>query len=119
MNMRLAVSLFALLLVSAMRSPAGPCTYSFSPTSASFGYSGGSGSFTVTVGSSCSWTAASTNSWVHPVGATTGNGTVNYTVDSNPNASSRVGAITVGNKNFTINQAMSLPGALDSTNLVW
>src|SRR5678809_154682 len=100
---------------------AAQCSYSLSPTSASIDGSGGPGSFNVTVGNSCNWTATTASSWLHTSSTGTGNGTVNYTVD--PNAgSSRSGSFTVGTQSFTVNQAgtpLSLGVALDNTNLVW
>src|SRR5438445_9311992 len=67
------------LLSSAQRLPAPPCSYSLSPASASSGSAGGPGSLTVTVGSNCTWTASTTNAWLHTTNSGTGSGTVNST----------------------------------------
>ncbi len=100
---------------------AAPCSYSLSPASASVSSSAGAGSFSVLAGSSCAWTATTTNSWIHTTSTGTGNGTVNYTLDANTASSPRVGAITGGSKTFTfvVNQQVALGVALDNTNLNW
>jgi hypothetical protein len=98
------------------------CSYTLSPGSISPSQLGIVSNFSVTVGSSCSWTAASTNLWIHPVGTGLGNGSVIYTVDPNLANSPRVGAITAGGKTFTVNQAgMPLPlgVGVNNTNLIW
>src|SRR5204863_8612311 len=62
-------------------------------------------SFTVTAGTGCSWTAASTYSWIHPSGTGgSGPGTVNYSVDADTASGSRMGTITVAGQTFTITQ---------------
>lgn len=74
------------------------CTYSISPTSQSFGASGGSGSVSVTTNSNiCSWLAYSNVSWITITSGSsgTGNGTVYYTIVANTSSSSRTGTITV------------------------
>src|SRR5439155_16348623 len=108
-----------LIFGSLVAAHGGPCSYSLSPASASFSSAAGAGAFNVTAGSTCSWTATTTNSWIHTTGTGMGNGTVNYTVDANGGASQRVGAITISKQTFTINQAVSLGVALDNTNLIW
>jgi hypothetical protein len=118
------VSAFLLILVCAgTTAHAGPCSFTLSPGSASPLSLGGSSNLTVTAsGGTCSWTATTTNSWIHTTSSGTGNGTVNYTVDANNSTSSRSGAITVGNATFAISQAgqpISLGVALNNTNLIW
>jgi hypothetical protein len=59
-----------------------PCTFSISPTEAEFGLLGGSGSFALDTGPSCSWGVSSNQSWLRvPAPTGTGPRTVNYTVD--------------------------------------
>ncbi len=101
---------------------AASCSYALSPGSASPSFSGSSSNFSVTTGLTCVWTAATTNSWIHPIGVGTGNGTVLYTVDANPGNSPRVGAITAGGKTFVVNQAgvpLPIGVGLNNTNLTW
>jgi hypothetical protein len=83
------------------------CTYSISPTSASFTASGGTGSVTVTTQSGCSWTASSAASWMSIVsGASgTGSGTVNYSVAANTKTSSQTAASTIAGLAFTVTQS--------------
>src|SRR6266478_320805 len=97
-----------LIFGSLMASHGGPCSYSLSPTSASFSSADSAGAFNVTAGSTCSWTATTTNSWIHTASTGSGNGTVNYTVDANGSTSQRVGGITVSKQTFTVNQTVSL-----------
>ena len=85
----------------------GACSYSISPSSLNFGSGGSSGSFAVTAGSGCSWTAtASDPSWITITGGANGNGsgTVTYTVAPNPSSSTRSGTITAGGQVFTVTQ---------------
>jgi hypothetical protein len=82
------------------------CSYSLSSYSSSPGYSSGSSSFTVTTGSSCTWSAVSdSTAWLHTSSSGTGSGTVNYSYDANPNTTSRIGHITAGGPTFTVTQA--------------
>jgi hypothetical protein len=86
----------------------GPCNYSISQTSKSFGSEGGTGSISVTsLASSCSWTATSNSTWITVTSGSSGsgNGTVGYSVDSNPSTSSRPGTMTIAGKTFTVTQA--------------
>ena len=59
-----------------------PCTYSIDPASASFGAAAGTGSVSVTAGTGCAWTAASSASWITITDGSSGsgNGIVNYSV---------------------------------------
>ena len=84
-----------------------PCAYAISPTSKSFGATGGSDSFNVTTSKlSCQWTAHSDSTWITITSGNsgTGDGTVYYTVATNT-GSARTGHITVENNTFTITQA--------------
>jgi hypothetical protein len=82
------------------------CAVSFSPSSQSFTSAGGSGTFTVTAPSGCSWSASSQADWVAiQSGSTgTGNGTATYRVAANSGISSRTGTLTVAGTSFTVNQ---------------
>jgi len=90
--------------------PQPACNYSLSPTSGSIGAAGGAGpTISVTATGSCSWTAATTNSWITILsGAGSGNGSVTYTVASNTGAA-RGGNIAIGGQTFTLNQAAAVP----------
>jgi V8-like Glu-specific endopeptidase len=83
------------------------CTLYISPTSASFGASGGSGSVSVTAPSGCSWRATSNASWITITSGSSGsgNGTVNYRVAANASTSSRTGTMTIAGQTFIVNQA--------------
>lgn len=90
----------------AVYNSAGSCSYSISPTSASIGTSGGSGTVSVTTQSNCSWTTAAGASWVTITsGASgTGSGVIKYSVAANTGAS-RTAVSTIAGKGFTISQS--------------
>ncbi len=89
----------------AINQAAAPCTYSLSPTSASFPSAGGTGNVSVTARSGCTWTATKNASWITITGGSSGsgNGTVSYSVAANAGGA-RSGIITIGDKQYTINQ---------------
>lgn len=94
----------------AMQPPAsgGPtCTYSISPSSASFGAAGGTGSVNVFAPSGCSWGAASNVGWTQITGGASGsgNGTVSYSVSANLGVSGLSGTLTIAGQTFTITEA--------------
>jgi len=82
------------------------CVTSLSPTSQSFGASGGSGSFTVNAPAGCNWSVNSAPAFVTitPPNSGTGPGTINFSVTNNTSVQ-RSGAIVVGALIFTVNQA--------------
>jgi len=86
---------------------AGTCSYAISPSSRSFGLSGGTGSVTVTAGSGCAWTASSNAGFVTITSGASGsgNGTVNYSVAAA--SSARTGTLTIAGQTFTVTQAPS------------
>src|SRR6266849_1856934 len=86
---------------------AAPCTYSISPTNASFTSSGGSGSVGVTAGAGCAWTATSSATWVTITagGSGSGNGAVSYSVAANTSTTGRSGTLTIAGYTFTVNQS--------------
>ena len=85
----------------------GTCTFSISPTSASYAAGGGTGSVTVTAGAGCNWTAVSNATFITITSGASGsgNGTVNYSVASNTGSSSRNGTMTIAGLTFTVTQA--------------
>jgi len=84
----------------------GSCSYSLSPSTASFAASGGTGSISITAGSGCAWTAAASASWVSVSTASgSGAGTVRYTVAANTSTSSRSATVTVAGRVHTISQS--------------
>jgi Zn-dependent metalloprotease len=93
----------------------GTCTYSISPSSASFAAAGGTGSVSVTAGAGCSWTAVSNASFITITGGAsgTGSGTVSYSVASNGGTTSRTGTLTIAGKTFTVTQAGTSGGGTE------
>ena len=83
------------------------CSFAISPTSASLGANGGTGSVNVTTSAGCAWTATSNASWISITsGASgTGNGMVNYSVAANTGTTSRTGTLTIAGQTFTVMQA--------------
>ncbi|MCX6629657.1 MAG: BACON domain-containing carbohydrate-binding protein, partial [Candidatus Solibacter sp.] len=87
--------------------PPPPCSYSLNPTAGSIAATGGTNSFSVSVGSLCAWTpVASDPAWITITsGAGPGSGTVGYTVAANPPGQpARTGSITAGGQTYTITQ---------------
>jgi hypothetical protein len=87
--------------------PAPPCSFSVSPLSASYGYSGGTGSVTVTVGGGCNWTATNNAAFITITAgnAGIGSGSVSYSVATNTSHSGRTGTLTIAGQTFTVTQA--------------
>ncbi len=81
------------------------CSYSISPSSASFNSAGGTGTISVTTQSGCPWTAMTGVTWVTITSGSsgTGSGIVSYTVSSN-SGSSRATASTIVGQLFTFSQ---------------
>ena len=85
----------------------GACTYSISPTSASYAAAGGTGSVAVTAGVGCAWTAVSNSAFITITSGSSGsgNGTVAYSVAANTLTTSRTGTMTIAGLTFTVTQA--------------
>lgn len=81
------------------------CSSSISPVSKSVTWPGGT--FSVTVSSSCPWTATSNVSWIKIVSGAkgSGNGTVSYRVLPNYYSRSYTGTLTIAGKTFTVIQS--------------
>ena len=94
------------------------CSYSISPTSASFSSSGGTGSVSVTGDTGCSWTATSNATWITITSGSsgTGNGTVGYSVAANTGAS-RNGTMTIAGLTFTVTQSAAGGGGCNSASI--
>jgi len=84
----------------------GTCSFSISPTSASFAAAGGTQSVTVTTQTGCNWTAASNNSFITVTSGASGSGsgTVNYAVAANT-GTSRSGSLTIAGLTHSVSQA--------------
>ena len=93
--------------VGVRQDAAAPCTIDIAPGSASYGKDGANGSFAVTAGAACQWTAVSNAAWlaVTSGAAGSGNGTVAYSLERNRELTSRTAAIAVGERRFTVTQA--------------
>lgn len=87
----------------------GTCSYSLSPSSATFNQSGGSGSTNVSTDSGCEWDASSNRQWITISSGSsgTGSGVVSYQVASNDTGSTRNGSITVEGATLSITQTAS------------
>ncbi|MFA5110080.1 MAG: C1 family peptidase [Desulfobaccales bacterium] len=94
-------------LYSLAYSPQAACSYGISPTSQSFTDAGGAASINVTARTDCSWNAVSNNDWItiSQVTASSGNGTVYYSVAPNPAPGTvRKGSITAAGQAFAVSQ---------------
>ena len=93
----------------------GPCSYSLSASSLSFGASGGSGSVNVTAPSHCTWTAASDRGWMTITSGSSGqgNGVVSVSLTSNPNLAERTGTLTIAGQSVAVREDGVTPCTLD------
>ncbi len=87
---------------SAVFTPRSACTFTLSPTSQTFGASGGSASVSVTTQPGCAWTAIRNAPWI-TIDSTSGT-TVSYSVAPNPLAVSRTGSMTIAGTTFNITE---------------
>jgi len=93
--------------VSRMASSAS-CTYTISPTSASYPSAGGAGSVAVTAASGCAWIPVSNASWImiNSGPNRNGNGTVTYSVAPDAgHPKNRNGTATIAGQTFSIRQS--------------
>jgi hypothetical protein len=97
-----------------------PCTYDLSGTGGTVPSGGGSGSFSMSTGSLCSWNASTTDPWISVTsGAGPGPGAITYTVStSNPDPNVRTGSITAGGRSYTVTQFGTACGYAISPSIV-
>jgi hypothetical protein len=78
-----------------------------SSTTAAFDAAGGTRSLTLTIGSACSWSAASDSTWLTIASGTsgTGPGTVSFTATTNDSGATRTGTLTIGSSSVTVTQS--------------
>jgi hypothetical protein len=81
------------------------CAYSLNPGGQAFRRAGGSGTISVTAGSSCSWAVSGTPGWATISGSSSGmgNGQISYSVSTNSGAA-RAGTIMVAGDSFVVEQ---------------
>ena len=92
-----------------------PCNdFLLTPTTASFGSSGGASNVSVVDSGACSWTATSGVSWVTITGGASGvgNGTVSYSVSSNTSINARTGNITIAGQIVTQSVTVTQSGVV-------
>jgi glucose/arabinose dehydrogenase len=78
-----------------------------SPSSAAFDENGGTGTVNVTSPAGCpGWSAVANAPWLSVTsgGSGTGNGTVGYSVEANPDVAPRTGTLTIAGRAFTVEQ---------------
>src|SRR5262245_4017714 len=108
MAKRHALFLVALMFVVDVRAAQAQCSFSVSPTSLSVPSFGTNSSLSVITGSSCTYTATTTDPWITITSVTgKGLGQVNFTVAANTTGGSRVGTIVTAGVTVTITQAAS------------
>ncbi len=80
------------------------CDFTFSPPSASFASSGGSGSVSINTTPECGWTAASNNPWITIMSTTSGagSGSISYSVAPNTQGQQLTGSITIGDLTYSV-----------------
>jgi peptidyl-Asp metalloendopeptidase len=82
------------------------CTFTLSPSSASFAAAGGSGTTTLSAGAGCAWNASSSASWLTVSTATSGTGsaTILFAAAANTGAT-RSANLTIGGTTLVVTQA--------------
>ncbi len=84
------------------------CAFAISPGSATVPAAGGGSNIAVNASqSTCAWTVASNDSWIHVTSGSggTGSGSLTISVDENIATSTRIGTVTVAGATFTVNQS--------------
>jgi len=85
--------------------PPPPCSYSVEPAERQFEAIGGEGSVRVTTGSTCSWTASTSTSWISvATSGGTGSADVRYQVAPNTTGAPREGTVTIGGQGHRVRQ---------------
>src|SRR3954470_16519582 len=97
---------------SAQTSVTGPtaddkCQVTATSTPQSFAAGGGTGSINIATARDCTWSIATTASWMTLGGDRSGQGepSVSYTVAANPVPAARSGSIVVGSQTVAVSQA--------------
>jgi hypothetical protein len=80
------------------------CALAISPTSATYGPAGGTGTVVVTAGAGCSWTATSNAPWITVTSVTSGSVTYDVAPYTGP-AKNRNGTLTIAGQTFSIKQS--------------
>lgn len=82
------------------------CTYAISTTTFNLSGAGGSATFSVATGSTCTWSISNISSFINVSTSTnnTGTGTVSFTVGENA-GDTRVGVMTIAGQTVTVNQS--------------
>ena len=83
------------------------CSYTVSPLTVSLPSSAGTSTVAITTASGCTWSAASSATWLTltPGSSGTGSGSVTFSVSSNTGASARTGTFLVAGRTVTVTQA--------------
>ncbi len=100
-------------------SPAPPCVFAVSPSTANVSYAGGSGAVSVSTTSGCQWGVLSHTDWIHVTDSSgpTGSGNVWYSVDGNSGAA-RAGTLVVAGQTLTISQGEP-PSSPNASEITW
>ncbi len=89
-----------------------PCTYSISPSSATFGADGGGAFVSVTAPRDCQWMAMGGSGWIAITsGAGSGDGTLAVSVPPNPGTEARTESVSIAGMSFSVTQAGQPPAA--------
>ncbi len=91
------------------------CSYTLSAASASYSGFGGAGTVQLSAHSDCAWSITGVPSWItlDSVSSGSGDATVQYTVATNANGSSRSATLTIAGKSYAVSQSvidLALPG---------
>lgn len=98
--------LVALLWAADVSFAEAQCSYSLTPTSFTVGGTASSQTLSVISGTSCSWAATTTTSWITITNGATGSGigSVTFSVAQNATGGQRIGTLTVAGQTVTVTQ---------------
>ena len=105
MNIARCCGLAVLLWAADVSIAEAQCSYTLNPTSFTVGGTASAQTLSVISGTSCSWTATTSTSWITITNGTgSGFGSVTFSVAQNATGSPRTGTLTVGGQTVTVNQ---------------
>jgi hypothetical protein len=96
---------------------AAACSYVLSSAGSSVAAAGGTGSFTLTSGTGCPWTAQTSASWLAVTSPASGSGpvTVTFSAAANTDTSPRSATITIAGETYAVSQAAGACSVTTST----
>lgn len=96
-----------------IQQPSG-CPFELNPSSVNVGPAGGNTNVGVTAGGICGWQGVSNSNWIQITSSPqSGNGTISFMVQPNPDPLSRSAMITIGARTLSVNQSGAIGKRFD------